>query len=204
MILALLLVAAPQTAVEAEREFAAMAQTKGLWTAFRATAADDAVMFVPDEVDAQTWLKDRKDPLLGYMWWPAKAFIACDGKTAATTGPSVLGKTRGYFTTIWEAQADGSWKWILDHGDGLIKPVAAGEKVIVRRASCRNQPPVAPPGAPAAGNILIGPAKSYVSRDRTLTWDYAVGTAGDRRVRVFVWNGRSYETVIDDRVLAGR
>jgi hypothetical protein len=203
VILAMLLAAAaPQTAVEAEREFAAMAQTRGLWTAFRATAADGAVLFVPEEVDARTWLKDRKDPLLGYMWWPAKAFVSCDGRTAATTGPSVLGKTRGYFTTIWQKQADGSWKWVLDHGNALATPVAAGDKVIVRRASCRNRPALTL--APAARTIESSRAKSYLSGDRTLMWDYAVGTAGDRRVRVLVWNERGYETVIDDRVVAGQ
>jgi hypothetical protein len=53
MILASLLLAAaaaPLTAVEAERAFAADAQKQGQWTAFRKWAAPDAVMWTPQAV----------------------------------------------------------------------------------------------------------------------------------------------------------
>jgi hypothetical protein len=36
-----------QSVIEAERAFGAKAQQEGFWTAFRATAAPDALMFVP-------------------------------------------------------------------------------------------------------------------------------------------------------------
>jgi hypothetical protein len=199
----LLIAAAPQTAIEAEREFAKQAQTHGMWTAFRATAAEGALMFVPDAQDAQEWLKGRKDPLLSYMWWPAKAFVSCDGKTAATTGPSVLGATRGYFTTIWELQADGQWKWVLDHGDGLRTPRPAGEKTAIRRASCVNAPKEKGRSA-REEEVQIATPRPYMARDRTLTWDFAVGAAGDRHVRVLLWNGKGYDVAIDDRVAPRR
>jgi hypothetical protein len=112
MILALLLAAAepPMTAIDAERAFVADAQKLGQWTAFRKYAADDAVMFVPQQVNAQAFLKDRKDPPASVYWWPGKSFVSCDGSYAVNTGPWVrqYGKAVGYFTTVWKRQPDGS------------------------------------------------------------------------------------------------
>ena len=76
MIIALLLAAAapqaaPQTAVDAERAFAAHAQKVGQWTAFRDYAEPTAVMFDPQAVGAHDFLKGRKDPPRSVEWWPA-------------------------------------------------------------------------------------------------------------------------------------
>jgi hypothetical protein len=68
----LMLALAPQTAVEAEREFAAMAQVKGQNAAFRAYAGPEALMFVPKATSAHEFLKDQKDPPWNLMWWPAQ------------------------------------------------------------------------------------------------------------------------------------
>ncbi len=59
--LALLLIgAAPATAADAERAFAASAQTQGQWTAFRAFADAEAIMFTPQPVKAQAWLAEHQ------------------------------------------------------------------------------------------------------------------------------------------------
>jgi hypothetical protein len=181
----LLAAAAPQSVIEAERAFAAAAQTEGQWTAFRANAAPEAVMFAPDQVNAQQWLKDRADPRSAVMWWPARAWLSCDGKTAATTGPWVRngGKLVGYFTTIWAKQPDGGWKWVLDHGDALDKPRPAGDNPIIRRASCDRRP-----------------AGTRAAPDSSLRFSMVVVEGGGRRVTVQLWNGRRYVDVIDDRV----
>ena len=72
MIAALLLAAAAPatTAVDAERAFAVDAQKKGQWTAFRKWADRDAVMFTPQAVWVQQFLKDRKDPPKAVRWAP--------------------------------------------------------------------------------------------------------------------------------------
>ena len=203
---ALLLAAAPATAVDAEREFANRAQTEGLWTAFRATGASSAAMFVPNYVDAQTWLKDRKDPLLAYMWWPAEAFLSCDGQMAATTGPSVLGATRGYFTTLWVRDRDGSWKWLLDHGDRLSTPRPAGEAPKVSRASCAGakgpgQWSVTTMDAGDATRIGGGGHRSEgISGDGSLKWNWQTRQDGGRQVEVLLWDGRRHQPVITDQV----
>ena len=56
-------VANPSAIVQAELAFARLAQEEGQWTAFRETATDDAIMFTPDLVNAQQWLKGKADPL---------------------------------------------------------------------------------------------------------------------------------------------
>ena len=202
----LLIAAAPSTAIDAERAFSDRAQTEGLWTAFRATAAEEALMFVPRATRAHDFLKDREDPLLGYVWWPAEAFVSCDGQVTATTGPSVLGRTRGYFTTVWIRQLDGAWKWILDHGDALASPRLAGERPKVRRAACSGLE--AKPGQwvvtsmDTGASEGIGPSHSGegVSGDGSFKWSWRELPGGGRRIEVALWNGRHVEPVIVDEV----
>jgi len=146
MIIAFLasLAASPQTAVDAERAFHDMAQKQGQWTAFRAFAAPDALFFAPGPVNAQQWLKDRKDPPAAVHWWPARSWVSCDGQTAINIGPALYG-TKGYslFTTVWQRQRDGSWKWLLDQGHRLPRAYPTGERPVVSRAACTGRPNIA-------------------------------------------------------------
>ena len=92
MIVALLLAAAAtpaakapsMTAVDAELAFARDARRIGQWSAFRKWADNDAVMFTPQAVWAQTFLKPLKDPLGAIVWRPAHSFVSCDGRTNVT------------------------------------------------------------------------------------------------------------------------
>jgi len=191
MILALLLAAAaPQTAIDAERAFVADAQTLGQWTAFRKYAADDAVMFVPQQVNAQEFLKGRKDPPTSVYWWPGKSFVSCDGSYAVNTGPWVrqYGKAVGYFTTVWKRQPDGSWKWIYDGGDGLDTARAEGGDIKPQVASCEGKPSMMP--------------NSAHSNDSTLAWTNNVGPDGQRSFAVRLWDGKEFRTVLEDRFSA--
>ena len=93
IVTALLLAAAPvaatprMTAVDAELAFARDATRIGQWTAFRKWADNDAVMFTPQAVWAQTFLKPLKDPPKAIAWRPAHSFVSCDGRIAVNTGP---------------------------------------------------------------------------------------------------------------------
>jgi len=190
MIEALLLAAAEpaMTAIDAERAFAAEAQKLGQWTAFRKWSTPDAVMFTPKPGKAHDFLKDLKDPPVAVFWWPGRSYVSCDGKTAINTGPWVRqwGKSVGYFTTIWQKQADGSWKWLLDHGDALQNPRAEGGDIKAQQASCSGKPTMMP--------------HSGHSADWTLAWHYDVGSQGQRSVFAWIWTGTKYENVIDDSV----
>lgn len=196
MILAALILqaAAPQTAVDAERAFNAAAQAKGQWTAFREFAASDATMFVPQPVKAQDWLKDRKDPAKSVEWWPTESYVSCDGNTAINTG----GWKRpdgsvGYFTTIWQRQADGNWKWIFDGGDALAAPLPVPAEPKIIRPECVNSSPMyimqaVRDGAPGA------------SRDYSLMWEWSVSTDGTRYFSLNQWDGKRRKTVLSQTV----
>ena len=204
MIAALLLagavVAAPATAVDAERAFAADAQKLGQWTAFRKYAAPDALMFTPQPVNAQAFLKPLKDPPVAVFWWPGRSFVSCDGSVAVNTGPWVRewGKSVGYFTTIWKRQADGSWKWIYDAGDSLKQPRAEGGDIQPQRAVCGARLPPAP--VPEVDpDVKVG---SGESADGTLRWNWSVGPDGRRSFRAWMLTDQGAQRVIDDHVAA--
>ncbi|MGD9811144.1 MAG: hypothetical protein AB7U35_07375 [Sphingobium sp.] len=180
----------PSDIVAAEIAFNRLAQEKGQWTAFRETAADDAVMFVPQKVLAQDWLKKRTDPPASVKWQPLRVYISCNGRLAESTGAwQRPDGSQGYFTTIWRLDDKGRWKWVLDHGDALANPLAASDMVEGHVATCRRSDrPRDPDAAPP--------------EDESLLWDYDVAPDGGREVRVRVWDGSAYQKVIDDRVKA--
>lgn len=106
--------------VEAERAFARAARTEGVNAAFVRYSAADAVVFQPGPVNARQALAKNPIPPVPLQWWPVYAGIAASGDLGFTTGPFVAGsgerKGHGWYFTIWRRQADGSWRWMLDHG----------------------------------------------------------------------------------------
>ena len=210
MILALLVAAAaPMTAVDAERAFAADGQKLGQWTAFRKWAEPSAVMYTPQAVWAHDFLKDRKDPPRSVEWWPAQSWTSCDGRTAVNTGPWRIeaAKADGYFTTLWMRQPSGDWRWTIDGGDSLKAPLARPAKPMVRRASCKRNRQL----AAAAARIHANPANRTAppgdygfsrSADGTLLYHWFVRRDGARLTRVSLWTGREFETVLRQEVAA--
>lgn len=194
MLTVLLLAADPQTtAVDAENAFRRAAQAEGQWTAFRKFATDDAIIFTPQPEKAHGALP-AADPPIAVQWWPAASFVSCDGTIAVNTGPWVRPASVGYFTTVWERQPGGEWKWVLDHGGTLARPRALPEKTRIRTASCGGTTP-AWEHAPCRPDVKCGHG---LSADRSLHWAWQVEPDGSRWFRAFLWNGRGYDTVIHD------
>jgi hypothetical protein len=223
----LLAAAAPaQSAIDAERAFAAMAQTQGQWTAFRAYAAPDGITFAPNASNAQALLKSLPDPPVAVMWWPGRSWTACDGGLAVNTGPWIRrgGQSTGTFTTIWQRQGDGGWKWLLDHGRETPRAVIASDRPAVMRASCRNlagaavakpdpdllsadflyqsdkvMPAARRPDFQAVETDRLG---GGASRDRSLIWraDGLKGEEGAHRLRVWLWDGRAHRLVLEEMI----
>ena len=185
----LLLAQAVQPAVEVERAYASAAQTRGQWTAFRDFAAPDAVMMLDGLQPAAPFLKDRKDPPVAVMWWPAHVVTACDGSLAFSTGPwrRKGGTEMGRYFTIWRHDAAG-WRWIYDGGTRDETGMAAGD-VPVQPAhhACRKPPALAEEGAPAAGGR---------SRDGSLVWRIDKNMKG-YRLRVLFSTGGAWTTEAD-------
>ncbi|MFA5965874.1 MAG: DUF4440 domain-containing protein [Sphingomonas sp.] len=195
--LLLLAAAAPQamSALDAERAFDLAAADKGQWTAFREFAAPDAVMFVPQPVNAQSFLKDRRDPPEPVRWQPETSYVSCDGKVAINTGAwQRPDGSAGYFTTVWRREPDGRWKWILDHGDTLATQRGADAPPVERKAAC-NVPHFT--RSPDPEGLHSGEAA-----DHSLNWAWQVMPDGSREVAAFMWDGRKWARVINNEVAA--
>ncbi|TRW14977.1 hypothetical protein [Glacieibacterium frigidum] len=211
MIALLALAVASGSVADAERAFAAQAAREGQWTAFRATASADAVMFVPGMVRAQDWLKSRADPPVPYKWWPDRTLTACDASAGFSTGGSIdAAGTHGRFRTIWTRTPDG-WRWVLDEGAPLTMRPAGARPLAAETASCtaaaqaRAALPhlTAPARYAQADAMLDGQAAamfalpaivSGASDDATLAWQVRGDAATGRRVLlVWAWTGTAHD-----------
>lgn len=207
--LVLLAAASIVTAVDAERAFIADAHKIGQWAAFRKWAASDAVMFAPQAVWAQEYLKEAKDPPKSIDWAPAESWVACDGRMAINRGPwtGASGKAHGYFTTVWIKQNDG-WHWVYDGGDALAQPMPEPKVAKIVRASCSHRAKI-----PAADRGGIVPASrgadqpaptrgGGASADGTLVYEWKVAPDGARHLEAKLWTGRAYRVVLDQKIAA--
>lgn len=124
--------------MKADRDFAKMAQEKGVAEAFAAYAAPDAHWFVPgpEPLRGPQAIKDRLAKAFSeggsLEWAPTRAWASVDGTMAVTWGRSVYtppkdasGKavsSHGSYLTVWTRQSDGSWKFSHDMGTTDPKP----------------------------------------------------------------------------------
>lgn len=186
----------PSAFIAAEIGFARLAQEKGQWTAFRETAAPEAVMFVPQRVKARDWLKSQKDPAEAVKWQPHAVYVSCDGNAGATTGAWQKGAINGFFTTVWLRDSrNGKMSWVLDHGDGLTGAREAPEFIASKQAVCGSRPAVPIEAGGEGEDMAVG-----LSPDQTLSWTSTVGADKSRRVTIRLWDGQDMVTVVDDRV----
>jgi len=207
-ILLMLADAPPMTAIDAERAFAADAKTIGQWTAFTKWSTDDATMFVPQPTNAHAFLKERKNPPNAIDWWPTASWISCDGSLAVNTG----GWERpdgsvGYFSTVWQRQPDGGWKWIVDGGDALKVARPRPAKPAVRVAECRPPRTAALDLGDSIDSKSTNPSGEGRSKDETLFWWWWVGPKGERTFTVSLYKakpngGAKLVTVLTDKIPA--
>ena len=214
-LVALVLVAtgcAPQSGIRTERElradpskviatelaFARAAQDKGQWTAFAEYATGDAVMFVPQPVNARDWLRGRENPAQAVRWQPQQVWSSCDGTLAVTKGPwQRPDGSVGYFTTVWQRQRDREYKWVMDQGDGLAQPLPPREMIEAKVADCQT-----PPGAAPADMVPTGQTFGGSSRDGTLAWDVLAQADGSRVVNARYWDGSAWLYAVRERIAA--
>lgn len=188
----------PSAVIASELAFAQLAQAKGQWTAFRATATGDAVMFVPARVSAQAWLKSRADPSVAVKWQPHVVWSSCDGSYAATIGDWDSGNARGTFVTVWQRQGERRgakpvYKWVLDMSVTNDNAVPMPDSVTAKVADCTAPALREPPPSFASGHDT---AQAYAS-DQTLRWTSSVRPDRSRTIRVESWTGTGYQPVIE-------
>lgn len=173
----------PSALIAAEIAFNRLARKEGQWTAFRETAAESAIMFVPGPVRAKDWLDGRGDPPSPVQWQPYQVWMSCDGTLGVTRGAwQGADGTTGAFTTIWQRQKRGEYRWILDQGAPLPEPL---EKPLMISASVADCPGRGSwPGIVQASEKdrererrsggPVGMDGKGASDDGTLTWSYHV------------------------------
>ncbi len=110
-----------------ERDFAAFTHDHGYTKGFFTYSAPGAIDFEPqatpvhDQLAAALAQDDsEKDAPSKLIWWPYRASIASSGDLAWDMGPwRIDGSDKaGWFMTVWQKQADGTWRWIIDGGAG--------------------------------------------------------------------------------------
>lgn len=202
----------PTVVIRAEIAFNQRAQAEGQWTAFRKTADKDAIMFVPQVVNAQSWLGRQANPAQSVAWWPSRIFMSCDGSYAASTGGwQKADGSVGYFTTLWRRQKKGDYRWVLDHGDAL--PALRAEREDDLEAKVAECPRGARPDVAQAGEkpgkapvvrIPVPPpvSGSGESPDGSLRWEWKTRPDGSRTVAVFMRQEGEMRAVITDEVTA--
>ena len=180
----------PSAVIAAEIGFARMAQEKGQWTAFRTHAAKDGVMFVPQMVLAQDWLKNRADPPQAVNWQPHIVWSSCDGSLVASHGAWQGPSGAGYFTTIWQRQKKGEYRWVLDHGDTMAFPLDAPAMIQANVAECPSRDELRERARLLRERRKAKPApfdparRAGESDDGSLAWEVTVTPEGARSVSV--------------------
>lgn len=207
-------IAQPGDVVAVELAFARAAQDEGQWTAFSEYAADQAVMFTPRPVLAKPWLKGRANPPKPMDWQPYQVWSSCDGSLAVSKGAWQRSDgSVGYFVTVWQRQKDGSYKWVLDSGDKLAKPLQQPDMVQADVADCpagkaggafhhpsdgrhkhkRGELPV----ASVSGTL---DDRSGQSIDGSLTWTSHYAANGSRTVSVSLNKGGAMKEIVHSQV----
>lgn len=213
----------PSALVAAELAFARLAQEKGQWTAFDATADDEAEMFVPQRTLARPWLKKRANPPQAVQWQAQKAWVSCDGSAGVTYGAyQAPGGGNGWFSTVWKRDRKGQYKWVLDQGADLASPLPAADWLEGKVADCPTRPrrpegegptPPRPQKGPPPMRPLAGPIppvsapqadnKDGQANDGSLAWRSTVQGDGSRVWTVWMWKDGQMGEVLHLTAKAG-
>ncbi len=208
----------PGRVAAADFAFARMARDEGTWTAFRAYAAPDAMMDAPGGFAAAAeLLAGRADPAEPIRWAPTDVWSSCDGTLAVSQGRFVRPNGLvGDYVTVWELQADNSYKWVYDTGTpDDPQPVAEPDEelpedaIVVpgmtaiegRVADCRPGERTDPPAALQSDSDAT---LSGVADDATLSWLAEAQANGSHRVRSAYLREATWETVVDLTIPADR
>lgn len=116
--------------VETEKSFASTAASRGTRAAFLEFLADDGIVFNPTAINGKELWGKRPESASLLAWNPAYADISSNGALGYTTGDWQFypkGKSEsaaafGQYFTIWQKQAGGNYKAVLDLGISHPKP----------------------------------------------------------------------------------
>jgi ketosteroid isomerase-like protein len=108
---------------DAERAFAASAQTAGVNAAFLGAMADDATLFRPGPVNGKAFIGPRAEGPFKLEWQPQRVAVSTSDDFGYSSGPFRLTLNAkpeqpvyGQFFTVWRRGTDGRWQVLIDHG----------------------------------------------------------------------------------------
>ena len=115
--------------IATEYAFVSAAAELGTRDAFLKFVADDGIIFRPNAVNGKAFLSNApKRPGL-LSWYPTYAGISRDSDMGFTTGPADFKKDKdssaiwfGNFSTVWQRQSNGEFKFVIDIGNSNNKP----------------------------------------------------------------------------------
>jgi ketosteroid isomerase-like protein len=157
--------------VAAERAFSKLCAAKGIKDSFLANIDNTGVLFRPLSVMGKDWLTAHPNPAARLTWHPVYAEIARSGDFGWTTGPYEITpqgqpKRYGQYSTIWQKQADGHWKFLADMGVEAPGPAPEGRPKLV-----------SPPVDPAKEVDVMAVREALLAADRDLAAQAAKGVA---------------------------
>ena len=111
--------------IAAEKAFSAASEKDGAQAAFLRFLTPEALIYRPKVVKAHAFLRaSPMPPALLLLWEPVFADVSRAGDLGYTTGPWISQRRDapqadpafGQYVTIWQRQADKTWKAVLDAG----------------------------------------------------------------------------------------
>lgn len=113
-----------QSLIEAERSFAQLSADTGMASAFTYWLTDDAIVFRPEPVKGKERYASSPDVPGMLIWQPEFADVSAAGDLGYTSGPYEFRREGashpvdgyGHYVSIWQKQADHSWKVLIDVG----------------------------------------------------------------------------------------
>lgn len=112
---------------EAERNFSRSSVAIGRVNAFLENLADECVVFQPEPVNGKEFYSKRKPSPVLLTWEPEFVDIAASEDFGVSHGPweitdygpRKLPQRWGYYVSVWKKQKDGTWKVVVDMGNGV-------------------------------------------------------------------------------------
>ena len=132
-----------------------------------------------------------------------------------STGAWQRGAAQGWFTTVWQREDKGGYKWVFDHGDVLAQPLAPPEMIAATVADCpaaarrvgpvpgearggRPKRPAKPPKTPL---VPFDPAlREGRSPDGTLVWRVTADATGAHAFTAQLRQDGELRGIRDERV----
>jgi ketosteroid isomerase-like protein len=118
--------------VNAEKDFANEVAKNGVKAAFEKFAAQDALVFRPNPINAKKFYATAPDQK-NISWTPTYARISRSHDWGFTTGNYMVDgpqKSYGHYLSVWRGR-NGKWELILDLGTETNKSLVKAEQVVV-------------------------------------------------------------------------